>query len=76
MNQANTKLVDIRARPGLYLVEKSLSALWHFIHGYNMAIQNHQTGDGSILLPADFHDWVAYVLAPQADPECGVLTCS
>ncbi len=53
----------IRQRPQLYLGERSLSALNAFMHGYSAALRAHSiTKDNTLLLPQDFHDWVAYRL--------------
>jgi hypothetical protein len=56
-------LDKIRKRPGLYLGECSVSALYHTIGGYNLALGLHGIeNDTSLRLPNDFNDWVAYRL--------------
>ncbi|MBS1802557.1 MAG: hypothetical protein JST28_04290 [Acidobacteria bacterium] len=50
-------LEQIRQRPLMFLGERSLSYLYHFIHGYSM-----HRDQPLELLPADFHEWVAYRL--------------
>lgn len=56
-------LETIRKRPGLYLGECSLSALYHAIAGYELALFVHGIkNDVSVRLPDDFNDWVAYRL--------------
>jgi hypothetical protein len=51
----------IRERPVMYLGELSLSALWHFLNGYEMSLLAHDIQEKRPL-PRDFHDWVAYRL--------------
>ncbi len=51
----------IRDRPALYLGERSLSALWHYLLGYRMAMSVYDVR-ADFSLPADFHEWVAYRL--------------
>ena len=51
----------IRERPTLYLGERSLSALWHYLQGFWMALSIHDIRT-EYILPPDFHDWVAYRL--------------
>ncbi len=51
----------IRERPALYLGDRSLSALWHYLQGYWMALSAYDMRTASPL-PPDFHDWVAYRL--------------
>jgi hypothetical protein len=56
-------LERIRKRPGMYLGECSLSALYHTIGGYTMALHAHGIdNDRNLRLPDDFNDWVAYRL--------------
>ncbi|MGL4555210.1 MAG: hypothetical protein ACRC33_28925 [Gemmataceae bacterium] len=54
----------LRKRPGMFLGECSLTALWHFINGYHFALTRHAIRDEGdpLTLPRDFHDWVAYRL--------------
>jgi hypothetical protein len=63
VNTLQELLALIRRRPELYLGERSLSALWHLIDGYQIGFV---AAGGSIkpdqALPDDFHDWVAYRL--------------
>lgn len=51
----------IRERPAMYLGERSLSALSHYLQGYWMALSVYDMRT-SFPLPPDFHDWVAYRL--------------
>jgi hypothetical protein len=51
----------IRERPAMYMGERSLSALWHYLHGYIEALRFHDIVTRDVL-PPDFHDWVAYRL--------------
>jgi hypothetical protein len=51
----------IRERPAMYMGERSLSALWHYLHGYIEALRFHDIATRDVL-PPDFHDWVAYRL--------------
>ena len=46
----------------MYLGECSVSALYHFIHGYCLALKLHGIESDRLELPDDFHDWVAYRL--------------
>src|SRR6185436_20378216 len=56
-------LDTIRKRPGMYLGECSLSALYHTIGGYALALGRHGIeNDTTLRLPDDFNDWVAYRL--------------
>src|SRR5687767_5898224 len=56
-------LEKIRKRPGMYLGECSLSALYHTIAGYTLALGVHGIeSDTSLRPPDDFNDWVAYRL--------------
>src|SRR5262249_50612749 len=53
----------IRERPEVYLGERSLSALWHYLHGFFMALSIHlDDPKAQYVLPPDFHEWVAYRL--------------
>lgn len=62
MNQPATWIDAIRQRPGMYLGSKSLTALYHFLGGYELACSLHRIKDERLGLeiPCDFHDWVAY----------------
>jgi hypothetical protein len=62
MNQPPTWIDAIRQRPGMYLGSKSLTALYHFLGGYQLACSLHRIKDERLGLknPYDFHDWVAY----------------
>ena len=54
---------QIRKKPGLYLGECSITALYHAITGYNWALGTHHIeNDDTLRLPEDFHEWVAYRL--------------
>jgi hypothetical protein len=55
-------LEDMRPRPYLYIGKKSLTALWHFLLGFDMALATYQIGGEENCFPGDFHDWVAYRL--------------
>jgi hypothetical protein len=58
----NGKLLEvIREKPAMYLGERSLSALQHFLAGYGYALFVHDVPH-EFQLPRDFHDWVAYRL--------------
>jgi hypothetical protein len=54
-------LKAIRDRPALYLGERSLSALWYYLQGYQMALSGYDIR-AAFPVPADFHEWVAYRL--------------
>jgi hypothetical protein len=54
-------LERIRQRPPLFLGDRTLTGLWHFLHGYSLAWGELRAGPLN-LLPKDFHDWVAYRL--------------
>jgi hypothetical protein len=54
-------LERIRERPPLFLGDRTITGLWHFLHGYSFARQELGAGPSN-LLPQDFHDWVAYRL--------------
>jgi hypothetical protein len=47
----------IRKRPPLYLGRHSLSALWNFIQGYNLALRDHDLDNADHVLPRQFHNW-------------------
>jgi hypothetical protein len=51
----------IRENPVLYTGESTLTALYHFLGGYETAKYVHQIPPRHVL-PKDFHDWVAYRL--------------
>ena len=51
----------IREDPVLYLGDRSLSALWHYLQGYWMALSVYDMRL-AFPLPPDFQDWVAYRL--------------
>jgi hypothetical protein len=51
----------IRRKPGFYLEERSLSALKHYISGYESALGLHRIKE-DWPLPEDFNAWVAYRL--------------
>ena len=56
------ELLDvIREKPVLYMGESTLTALYHFLGGYETAKYIHQIPLRNIL-PIDFNDWVAYRL--------------
>ena len=55
-------LEEIRQRPPMYLGDRSLSALQHFLNGYTHALRIHRIAQPGWMLPQDFHDWVAYRL--------------
>lgn len=53
-----------RQRPGMYLGPQPwLPSLWHYVQGYHMALHDFGLAKPeNFLLPAEFHDWVAYLL--------------
>lgn len=51
----------IREKPAMYLGQPSLSALCHFLNGYEMSLWVHGIQEKRPL-PRDFHDWVAHRL--------------
>ena len=51
----------IRERTAMYIGERSLTALHHFLSGYSFATKVHEV-PLSHPLPSDFQDWVAYRL--------------
>jgi hypothetical protein len=56
------QLLDaIRKKPGFYLEECSLSALKHYLSGYECALGLHRIKEEWVL-PEDFNAWVAYRL--------------
>ena len=62
-------LDTVRDWPGRYVGVKSLSALWFFLHGYEMA--RWRLGQkGSPEVPSHFADWVGYRLHLESD-RCG-----
>jgi hypothetical protein len=62
MSQPAISIESIRQRPGMYFGSKSLTALYHFLGGYQAACFIHQITDDRLGLeiPSDFNDWVAY----------------
>jgi len=54
-------LEQIRQRPAMYLGEVSLSGLYHFLSGYDLAFSQLKAKSPE-LIPRDFDDWVAYRL--------------
>ena len=54
-------LDTIRERPAMYLGVKSLTALWHFLQGYEMA-RLRSEAEPLPELPQHFADWVGYRL--------------
>jgi len=59
-------LDTIRERPGMYLGRKSLTALWYFLHGWQMARWRMGREDPPEL-PQHFADWVGYRLHMESD---------
>jgi hypothetical protein len=53
-------LAAIRERPALYLGQASLSALYHFLNGYEQACGDCLGTETPRFVPHGFHDWVAY----------------
>ncbi|MFC5864219.1 hypothetical protein ACFPT7_18080 [Acidicapsa dinghuensis] len=51
----------VQVRPGMYIGESTLSGLWFYLHGFQMAECLHKVTSPSSL-PSDFPDWVAYRL--------------
>ena len=61
--QGRELLAAIRAKPTLYLGTRSLTALAHFMSGYDHALRAHAIAAVSSLRPPlEFHDWTAYRL--------------
>lgn len=59
-------LDTIRERPAMYLGVKSLTALWFFLHGFEMARSRFEK-ESAPELPRHFSDWVAYRLHLESD---------
>ena len=61
MEDAPPLLDILLTRPGMLLGTKSLTALHHFVNGFNVACSEHQITDDRLGLdiPNSFHDWVA-----------------
>ena len=57
-------LEKLHRRPALYTGENTLNSIHQFLGGYSFALAQHDLqGDGDpLLLPREFHDWVAYRL--------------
>ena len=58
-------LDQIRKRPGMFLGSKSLTGLYHFIHGYGAGYRdacrdNNFKNISDEIIPREFHDWCAY----------------
>jgi hypothetical protein len=64
MNDSQDILDQLRRRPALYTGEASLSSIEHFLSGYSFAANRYNVGnpDDRLLIPREFHDWVAYRL--------------
>lgn len=64
MNEGHKPLLDIiRFRPAIYLDGPSLTALYHFICGYEFALLTHGFNEvDEFDIPYEFYDWVAYRL--------------
>jgi hypothetical protein len=58
-------LDTIRDSPAMFLGVKSLSALWYFLHGYQMA--RWRLGQQHREIPDRFADWVGYRLHLDGD---------
>lgn len=54
----------IHARPALYTGENTLTSIDQFLSGYSFALMSHDisTDHDPLILPREFHDWVAYRL--------------
>ena len=52
----------IRVRTVMYTGERTLSSVYHFLRGYQFALNVYVYETPGSLLPPDFHDWVAYRL--------------
>jgi len=55
-------LDTIRERPAMYLGEGTITALWHFLIGWEMALTRLGNVQKSPEVPIDFADWVGYRL--------------
>lgn len=58
----DSMLDTIRVRPAMYLGEISLTALYHFMLGYEMAVHRFGPKEKPPELPRHFADWVGYRL--------------
>jgi hypothetical protein len=64
---ADSILDTIRDRPAMYVGEKSLTALWYFLQGYQMARSRLGQCETPRELPPHFADWVGYRLHRDGD---------
>lgn len=56
-------LDSFRQRPAMYTGERTLNAIHLFLTGYRFACDQHGiVQDDALLVPREFHDWVAYRL--------------
>jgi hypothetical protein len=64
MMQQDDILEQIRRRPAMFTGEDSLRSIYHFLSGYSFALDRHSvaTDTDPLILPGQFHDWVAYRL--------------
>lgn len=50
----------LRARPGMYAGDNTISSFRAFLYGWDMANARHGIQDDSLRLPPDISSWVAY----------------
>ena len=64
MTQQDNILQQIQRRPAMYTGENTLRSICHFLSGYSFALDRHgvSTDNDPLILPREFHDWVAYRL--------------
>jgi len=64
MKQKRTILNQLLSKPALYAGDAKISSIYHFLQGYQFSIEQNgiKLQDDSLIIPRDFHDWVAYRL--------------
>lgn len=57
-------LDKLHRRPAMYTGENTLTSIQQFLSGYSFAVMRNElsTEDDPLILPREFHDWVAYRL--------------
>ena len=57
-------LEKLHRRPALYTGENTLTSIRHFLSGYGFSLMLHEipSADDPLVIPREFHDWVAYRL--------------